>query len=248
MFVTRGPPGWRRGRGAPGPRARARGPPARCAQTLSATIVPPPGASTASRPSTCRTTRSSGPTSTASPVWTTRPVASPASTPAFAASAASSADQLPRSLQPTSIAPITTRWSAAAPSITAWSIEIGLIRSYAAAGGRARSAIAGSMSVISGVYFSIAARIAPRRHANMPAFQATPGMLISSRARCIGRLLLERDQRVGADAVDRRRRASCRGGGSRSRSTGRSAWMPSVTSGSSISNAPVRQPVDRRPG
>ena len=30
---------------------------------------------------------------------------------------------------PTSIAPITTRWSAAAPSMTAWSMEIGVIRS-----------------------------------------------------------------------------------------------------------------------
>jgi hypothetical protein len=39
------------------------------------------------------------------------------------------------------------------------------------------------MSIINGVYFSSAARIAPRRQANIPAFQATPGRLISSRAR-----------------------------------------------------------------
>ncbi len=44
-------------------------------------------------------------------------------------------------------------------------------------------AAAGSISIISGVYFSIAARIAPRRQANIPAFHATPGVLISSRAR-----------------------------------------------------------------
>src|SRR4029079_6757716 len=100
--------------------------PARCAQTLSATIVPPVGASTASVPSTGRTSRSSGPTSTVSPDCTTRPAAPRPSPPLRPPSRA---DQLPRSLQPASIAAIRTRWSAAAPSITAWSIEIGVIRS-----------------------------------------------------------------------------------------------------------------------
>jgi len=39
------------------------------------------------------------------------------------------------------------------------------------------------MSIGSGVYFARAAWIASRCQTNIPAFQATPGMLISSRAR-----------------------------------------------------------------
>ena len=48
---------------------------------------------------------------------------------------------------------------------------------------------------------SSAARIARRRHRNIPAFQATPGSPSSSRARALGRLLLEAPERVGAQAV-----------------------------------------------
>ena len=61
------------------------------------------------------------------------------------------------------------------------------------------------------VYRSSAARIARRRQRNMPAFQATPSCSASSsRARRL-RLLLETEQRIGPQAVDRRRRGQGRG-------------------------------------
>ena len=52
------------------------------------------------------------------------------------------------------------------------------------------------------MYFSSAARMAPRRHRNMPAFQATPPDSNSSRARAGCGLLLERAQRVGLQPAD----------------------------------------------
>src|SRR5258706_1461096 len=99
------------------------------------------------------------------------------------------------------------------------------------------------MSIISGVYFSSAARMAPRRQANIPAFQATPGMFISSRARIS----------VGFSSKARRGYArtpsirwACIVSGRRYPNSvdGRLGEMPSVTSGSSMSKAPVaRRPV-----
>ena len=97
------------------------------------------------------------------------------------------------------------------------------------------------------VYRSSAARIARRRHRNIPAFQATPCLLDELLGAGGLRLLLERRGAGTRGARRRRRRPRGAGSGSRTRSPAATTWMPSVTSASSVAERARREPRRGRP-
>ena len=133
-------------------------------------------------------------------------------------------------VQPASMAAIRTRWSAAAPSMTAWSIEIGSSdRMPRRVGLRA---YAGSISVISGVYFSIAARIALCRQADILVFEVMLTGSISSWAPICRRLLSNVMSRKAWTPDCRRTHRVAQGG--------RRSWL------AAIGWTPIRGPAARR--